>query len=315
VTVSDEDLPPPETNPATGRLRRLARQGRDGLSLMGRAAWRGIIELAWGSDDLTHAAAIAYYALLSFLPFLLLSMSVLGAVPAGRDLRVEVVEFVLRYFPAQPDFLANNVNVFWGTRIKLGIGGALGLLWASQGVFGAISTAVNHAWAVERPRSFWQHRWFSLLMMAAAGLMLFAALLLLSAAKVRGESWFTLLLARLPFLAGLSGFGSPLSAFLVFVLIVGLIFYFVPNTKVRFRDVWPGAVVTAILWRGAYEAFSWYVRSFAQASVHGSIATVVWFLIWVYVSAVILLFGVEFTAAIPRIRRELRGPALPLNAS
>ncbi|HOQ60293.1 MAG TPA: YihY/virulence factor BrkB family protein, partial [Vicinamibacterales bacterium] len=179
----------------------------------------------------------------------------------------------------------------------------------------AISTAVNHAWAVERPRSFWQHRWFSLLMMAAAGLMLFAALLLLSAAKVRGESWFTLLLARLPFLAGLSGFGSPLSAFLVFVLIVGLIFYFVPNTKVRFRDVWPGAVVTAILWRGAYEAFSWYVRSFAQASVHGSIATVVWFLIWVYVSAVILLFGVEFTAAIPRIRRELRGPALPLNAS
>ncbi|HOQ60195.1 MAG TPA: YhjD/YihY/BrkB family envelope integrity protein, partial [Vicinamibacterales bacterium] len=84
---------------------------------------RGIIELAWGSDDLTHAAAIAYYALLSFLPFLLLSMSVLGAVPAGRDLRVEVVEFVLRYFPAQPDFLANNVNVFWGTRIKLGIGG------------------------------------------------------------------------------------------------------------------------------------------------------------------------------------------------
>lgn len=315
MTVSDEDLLRPEARPAPGRLRRLARQGRDGLALMGRAAWRGIIELAWGSDDLTHAAAIAYYALLSFLPFLLLSMSVLGAVPAGRELRVEVVEFVLRYFPAQPDFLANNVNVFWGTRIKLGIGGALGLLWASQGVFGAISTAVNHAWAVERPRSFWQHRWFSLLMMAAAGLMLFAALLLLSAAKVRGESWFTLLLARLPFLAGLSGFGSPLSAFLVFVLIVGLVFYFVPNTKVRFRDVWPGAVVTAILWRGAYEAFSWYVRSFAQASVHGSIATVVWFLIWVYVSAVILLFGVEFTAAIPRIRRELRGPTLPLNAS
>ena len=40
---------------------------------------------------------------------------------------------------------------FWQTRIRLGIGGALGLLWASQGVFGAISTAVNHAWAVERP--------------------------------------------------------------------------------------------------------------------------------------------------------------------
>ena len=99
------------------------------------------------------------------------------------------------------------------------------------------------------------------------------------------------------------------------MLIVGLIFYFVPNTKVRFRDVWPGAFATAFLWRGAYEAFSWYVRSHAQASFHGSIATVVWFLIWIYTSAVILLYGVEFTAAIPRIRRELRGPTLPLNAS
>ena len=64
-----------------------------------------------------------------------------------------MLEFVLRYFPAQPDFVASNVDSFWQTRIRLGIGGALGLLWASQGVFGAISTAVNHAWAVERPRS------------------------------------------------------------------------------------------------------------------------------------------------------------------
>jgi membrane protein len=105
------------------------------------------------------------------------------------------------------------------------------------------------------------------------------------------------------------------TTFLLFVLIVGLIFYFVPNTVVRLRDVWPGAVLTAVLWRGAYEGFSWYVRTWARASVHGSIATVVWFLIWIYISAVILLYGVEFTAALARIRRERRGTAAPLNAS
>jgi len=313
--VPEPNLPRTGMSRAAGRLGRLLRQAREGVELMGRAAWRGVIELAWGSNDLTHAAAIAYYALLSFLPFLLLLMSVFGLFTAGREARGDVVQFVLRYFPAQPDFLANNVDQFWATRIKLGIGGALGLLWASQGVFGAISTAVNHAWAVERPRSFWQHRWFSLLMMAAAGLLLFAALVFLSAAKVRGTSWTSLLLTTFPFLSSVSGVVGLLAGLLLFVLIVGLIFYFVPNTKVRFRDVWPGAFATAFLWRGAYEAFSWYVRSYAQASVHGSIATVVWFLIWIYTSAVILLYGVEFTAAIPRIRRELRGPTLPLNAS
>jgi membrane protein len=238
-----------------------------------------------------------------------------GAFAVGAEARSDVLKFVYRYFPAQPDFVANNLESFWQTRIRLGIGGALGLLWASQGVFGAISTAVNHAWAVERPRSFWHHRWFSLLMMSTATLLLFIALLVLSASKATGTPWSALLYLQLPVLQALSGFGNKLTTFLLFVLIVGLIFYFVPNTTVRLRDVWPGAVLTALLWRGAFEGFSWYVRSWARASVHGSVATVVFFLIWIYISAVILLYGVEFTAAIARIRREGRAPAVPLNAS
>jgi len=297
----------------TWRPRRLAEQLRDGIILMGRAAWRGIHEVAFGSDDLTHAAAIAYYALLSFLPFLLLSMSLLGTFETGREIRGDVLQFVLRYFPAQPDFV--NLDAFTQTRIRLGIGGALGLLWASQGVFGAISTAVNHAWAVERPRSFWHHRWFSLLMMSTAVMLLFIALLVLSASKASGTPWSVILFSQMPALQALSDWGNKLTTFLLFVLIVGLIFYFVPNTPVRLRDVWPGAVLTAVLWRVAYEGFSWYLRAWARASVHGSIATVVWFLIWIYISAVILLYGVEFTAAIARIRRERHGPAAPLNAS
>ena len=92
--------------------------------------------------------------------------------------------------------------------------------------------------------------------------------------------------------------------------VVGLVFYFVPNTKVRFRDVWPGAVWTAVLWRLALEGFSWWVRTFARASVHGSIATVVWFLVWVYISSVLLLYGVEVTALYAQLRREHRERAL-----
>ena len=81
-------------------------------------------------------------------------------------------------------------------------------------------------------------------------------------------------------------------------------FYFVPNAKVRFRDVWIGAFLTGLLWKGALAAFSWYMRDMSRFTrVNGSIAAVVVFLVWVYVQAVILLYGVEFTAAYARLRR------------
>ena len=91
---------------------------------------------------------------------------------------------------------------------------------------------------------------------------------------------------------------------IIFIVLVGLIFYFVPNASVRFRDVWVGAVLTGLLWRVALAGFSRYVRDLHRFSVHGSIAAVVVFLVWVYISAVILLYGVEVTAAYARLRRR-----------
>ena len=94
---------------------------------------------------------------------------------------------------------------------------------------------------------------------------------------------------------------------------MGLIFYFVPNARVRFKDVWPGAVVTGMLWRLALMGFGWYVRDLSRFSVHGSVAAVVVFLMWVYLSSVILLYGVEFTVAYARLRRLIPEDLPPLN--
>jgi len=89
------------------------------------------------------------------------------------------------------------------------------------------------------------------------------------------------------------------------VFVVGLVFYFVPNAKVRFRDVWIGAFITGFLWKGALVAFSWYMSDMTRFTrVNGSIAAVVVFLVWVYISAVILLFGAQVTAAYARLRRR-----------
>jgi membrane protein len=290
------------------RIHRLAAQAREGIVLMARAVWGGVVGV-YSSDDLTHAAAIAYYALLSFLPFLLLSFSVLGTFAADDADRTRVLDFVLRHFPTQLEFVTTQLDAFRQTRVPIGIGGGLALVWASLGVFGAISTAVNHAWGVERPRSFWGHRLFSFLMMCAAGLMLVAALLMVSAAQIARTSWFASEWDQFPVLVTLSGLGARLAAYLLFVGVVGMLFYFVPNTRVRLRDVWPGAILTGLLWKVALEGFSWYVRRWPGTSVHGSIATVVLFLFWVYISAVILLYGVEFTAFYAKQRRSRGGTA------
>ncbi|MGE0445139.1 MAG: YihY/virulence factor BrkB family protein, partial [Vicinamibacterales bacterium] len=86
---------------------------------------------------------------------------------------------------------------------------------------------------------------------------------------------------------------------------VGLVFYYIPNAKTRFRDVWVGAILTGVLWRAAFDGFAWYVAANSRLTqIQGSIATVVVFLLWIYVSAVILMYGVEFTASYARLRRR-----------
>jgi membrane protein len=280
----------------TTRVRAVAR-------LTGLSFWRGVLAF-YGRDNLTYAASIAYYALLSIFPFFLLGLAVLGRMTAAASDREAVLEFVLRYFPTQFDFITKQLESFAASTITISLAGAIALVWGAVGVFGAISTAVNYAWGVEEQRSFWKHKLFSFAMLLVAGSMFVVALLLVSASQVVGATWFAGVLARFPALVVLRSLTVRNATTLLFILVVGLVFYFVPNAKVRFRDVWIGAVVTGLLWKVALEAFSWYMHDMSRFTrVNGSISAVVVFLVWVYLQAVILLYGVEFTAAYARLRR------------
>ncbi len=281
----------------------VAARTRTILVLTGHSLWRGVVGIA-NSDDLTHAASIAYYALLSLFPFMLLVLSVIGQITADEESRSKMLDFVLRYFPTRFDFVTSQIDMFRQTRLRIGVAGGLALIWASLGVFGAITTAVNHAWGVEKQRSFLRHRMVSFLMLLAAGATLLLTVILFSAGEVVEASWFSQVIERFPALLALEGFTVRYAATLLLIVGVGLVFYFIPNAKVRFRDVWVGAVITGLLWRGAYAGFAWWVRDLSRFSIHGSIGAVVAFMVWVYISSVILLYGVEFTAAYGRLRRR-----------
>ena len=255
----------------------LAERGVRVLRIAGESVYRGAIEFS-ESENLTFAASIAYYSLLSFFPFVVL-LGTLFAEVGGAGPQEGLIALIRQSVPSQFQFLTQAVEDLSKTPAPFSVVGVLVTAWASMGVFGALTSAVNHAWGVENPLGFWRHKLVAFVMMASAFLLLVIAILLVSATRFFEVGTLT-----------------P-----TFILVVGLIYYFAPNTRVRLRDVWFGAVLAGLLWRGAFAGFAWYLREFSRLSLFGTVGTVMAFLVWVYVSAVILLYGVEVTAIYARL--------------
>jgi membrane protein len=298
-----------DATPRVPRRRRALARVRVETRLTALAIWRGLVRF-YNNDDLTFASSIAYYSLLSFFPFFLLAFSIVALVTSSDHDRDTLLRFVFRYFPRQFDFVTDQLQELQHATVRLSVAGSLLMVWAAMGVFGAVTSAVNHAWGVEKQPNYFKHKLISFLMLLVSGLLLIVGLLAVSAITVVETRWFSGVVAATPRLLVLKGVAMHWGATILFIVVVGLVFYFVPNAKVRFRDVWVGAVMTGLLWRGALALFSNYVRDLSRFTVHGSIAAVVVFLVWIYVSAVIFLYGVEMTAAYARLRRH-RSESLP----
>ena len=135
------------------RIRRAVRLGW-------RSAGRGVVEF-YNSENLTFAASIAYYSLLSFFPFLLLILSILSKMAAGPG-ESSIVPVLQRALPssALSKFVGEGVDQLAAAPLQLTIVGTIFTLWASMGVFGAVTSAVNHAWGVEKPHGYFKQKLF-----------------------------------------------------------------------------------------------------------------------------------------------------------
>ena len=282
------------------------------IRLAWRAAGRGFVEF-YNSENLTFASSIAYYSLLSIFPFLLLVLGLVSRLAMGADPQ-EVTDIIHRSLPRGFEFLDAQIKALAAAPLKFTVLGTLITLWASMGVFGAVTSAVNHAWGVEKNYGFFKHKLVAFLMLMAAGALLILALFIVTTIEVVESRWFAGVLSQYPVLQDFQSFAVRNAVTPMFVLVVGFIYYFVPNAQVRLRDVWFGAILAGVLWRLAFSGFAWYVRDLSRLSVHGGISATVAFLLWVYVQAVILLYGVEVTAAYARLRKHLpqAAPAAPV---
>src|SRR4029078_6638510 len=176
------------------------------IRLTALAMWRGITGI-YSSNDLTFASSIAYYALLSLFPFFLLARAILASVTNNETERTSVLDFVFRYFPRQFDFVNTQLKAMQEACVRLGIVGSILMVWAAMGVFSAITSAVNHAWGVEKQPSYLKHKMMAFIMAVAESVLMLVALLLVSAINVAEARWFAVILTRAPGLFGLQGWG------------------------------------------------------------------------------------------------------------
>jgi len=255
------------------------------------------------------AAAIAYYTLFSFFPLVLLMITVFSFFFSSATAQKEVITWAERYIPASGDLIRANIGQVLRVRGTVSIVALLGLVWSGSGVFSALDRAINRAWDVSELRSFWRQKLLALGMIVGAG-----GLLLVS---IISTTFFNVIRRlRLP-LTSWQLFGkwlvlpkllSALLPVILTMLIFLLLYKILPNTTVRWSDVWLGALLTGLGWELAKYLFTWYLANFASYNlVYGSVALLIAFLAWSYYTSLILILGAEFTAEYAKTRRARKG--------
>lgn len=269
--------------------------------------WPGFLQATGrefqNDNGFTMAAAIAYYALFSFFPVVLLMITVSSFFFSSATAQKEVIAWVEKYMPASGNLVRANIGYVLRVRGTVSLLAILGLLWSSSGVFSALDRAVNRAWDVTELRPFWQQKLLAFGMILGAG-----GLLVLS---ISSTTLFSVVRRLGLSLTGWQLFGNLFSTLLSVtptILIFLLLYKILPNTTVRWSDVWLGAILTGLGWELAKYLFTWYLTDFASYNlVYGSVALIIAFLAWSYYTGVIFVWGAEFTAEYARGRRSRRG--------
>jgi membrane protein len=246
-------------------------------------------------------AALAYYTVFSLAPLVLVLLALVGVIfrndPAGAWHKVtQQMSYFLDPSAMQVvQNIAHKASEPGKSTIATIIGVALALFGAS-GVFGQLQDALNTIWDVKAKPShgvweFLRNRFVSFAMVAGVCFLLLVSLTLESLLK--GFSHYVQ--SVLP-----GGVAVAVSVYIIFdfsviVLLFAMIFKFLPDARIQWRDVWIGAVMTAILFGIGKWLLGLYLGSGAAGSAYGSASSLITLLLWIYYSSQILLFGAEFT--------------------
>ena len=259
----------------------------------------------WQKDKASLlAAALAYYTVFSITPLLVIAIAIVGAVFGQEAARGEILAQINSLVGEQGaqaiEMALNNANQPEISSIASIISVVILLIGAS-GVFAQLQEALNTVWNVTaKPEGgiwiFIRKRLLSFGMVLAIGFLLLVSLII--SAVLSGVSKMEMdLLPGLDSLWQFLNFGV---SFGFITVLFALIYKYLPDVKIRWKDVWVGAITTALLFGLGKYLIGLYLGRGSLGSAYGAAGSLIVFLAWVFYSAQILLFGAELTQVYAR---------------
>jgi membrane protein len=251
-------------------------------------------------------AAIAYFALFSLFPLTLLSIAIasfnLGPL-LDQQLIVQRLEFIA---PALGQLLGKNIDEIIRARGPVTLVALVGMIWSASTIFYTLTQTLNGIWGHKRSRPVWKRRGLAILfVLAFAG----PALFLTSFAS----SMIANLSTWLP--NQIKPIGSSISFVVALFLDVSffmVLYILLPHGTSTWRDILPGAIGAGLLWELAKKTFLFFVTAYISVTnlVYGSVAAIIAFLVWAYLSGLIFLFGAYLSVAHYQLRQKQREAAV-----
>jgi membrane protein len=248
-------------------------------------------------EALQNAGSMAYFSILSVFQLLVLGVVALSYFVGKGEARQFIIDQIRAGSPLDTSTIGSIIDAIVKSRGGISLVGLIFLIWSALGVFSAVSMGVAKAFAVTRPRPFWQDKLIGLLLMTVTGLLGVASMVI---GIVTGivQSAAGDVVAGVPggYLAlGSIGFALPL--LLIFAAFL-VLYRVVPNRRVTLREVWPGAVVATLLWTVLRIGFTYYATQIAKYdTAFGPISAAISLLVFLYFASVIVLLGAEIARA------------------
>jgi membrane protein len=255
----------------------------------------------WIEDEpFLLASSLSYYTLFSLAPLLVIAIAVAGLVfgqEAAQNQIVETIGGMIGPESAEAiQGMIENASAKPTTGIISTVLGVVTLLIGAGGVVGQLQTSLNKIWDVE-PKSeqgiwvFIRQRFISFVMVLALGFLLLVSLVVTAILSALSQFMGSLI-------GGAEFVGHLLDivvSFAFVTLLFAMIYKFVPDVQIQWKDVWIGAALTSILFTIGKFVIGLYLGTSGVTSAYGAAGSLITVLLWVYYSSLIFLLGAEFT--------------------
>jgi membrane protein len=275
-------------------------------SILGfRMLWEVLLGIR-RNDLLGLAGQLAYFFLLFFFPFLIFLVSLMGLVIGNPEAGLKsLFEALTGLVPADAralvvDYVDRTLRTASSGALVLGI---LGALWLGQAASISVTKAANRSYRLQESRPFWRLRSACLIM--TLGFTLLVASLTIAVFNVG---------AYISSIAGLpessASLGKLLGWAMVFVAVtmaLDLLYYLAPDAKLPFKWITPGGFIATVLLFASDGALSYYVANLGNyGQIYGQLGAVIVFMLWLYVTGLMVLLGLEINAVLTRTAEQRR---------